>query len=141
MNMPAIITQYYQSPVGELILGTFQNKLCLCNWRDKKNKAAVERRLFKHFNGSFTSGNNATLETTIKQLSEYFSGQRTQFELPIMTAGTEFQKQVWEALQTIEYGQIIIPCHRIIGSNGKLVGYAGGLAAKQGLIKLEQTLN
>lgn len=171
MNMPAIITQYYQSPVGELILGTLQNKLCLCNWRDKKNKAAVERRLFKHFNGSFTSGNNATLETTIKQLSEYFSGQRTQFELPIMTAGTEFQKQVWEALQTIEYGQtvsylalakkmgqprairavananaanalsIIIPCHRIIGSNGKLVGYAGGLAAKQGLIKLEQTLN
>ena len=167
--MTHITTQLYQSPVGDLILGTFNDKLCLCNWRDKKNKAAVERRLFKHLNGSFKQGNNALLTTTSKQLDEYFKGQRTDFDLPLILAGTAFQTQVWQTLQTIPYGQttsylqlaqtlgkdkavravananaanalsIIIPCHRIIGHNGKLVDYAGGLDTKQKLLRLETT--
>jgi len=103
-----------------------------------------------------------------KQLEEYLSGDRKQFDLPLNPVGTEFQKSVWHMLQTIPYGEhwsykqvaialgkptaaravgmannknpiaIIIPCHRVIGSNGDLVGYAGGLAIKEQLLKLEK---
>lgn len=103
----------------------------------------------------------------ITQLREYFSGKRTVFGLPVNPAGTDFQKKVWEALQTIPYGEtrsykqiaamvgndkasravglannknpipIIIPCHRVIGTNGKLTGYAGGLDIKEVLLHTE----
>jgi len=104
-----------------------------------------------------------------KQLEEYFNGKRRTFDLPITLHGTDFQIKVWKALQTIPYGEtrsygqlaalienpkasravgmannknpisIIIPCHRVIGHNGSLVGYAGGLNIKQKLIDLEKT--
>ncbi len=104
----------------------------------------------------------------MKQLDEYFSGQRVNFEIPCEPTGTEFQKKVWHALEKIPYGetrtykdiavaigkpkayravgmanhrnpiQIIIPCHRVIGSNGNLVGYANGLETKQNLLTLER---
>ena len=130
--------------------------MCLCNWLYKKNKAAIKRRLFEHLNGSFKQGNNTLLATTSKHLDEYFKDQRTDFDLPIVLSGTAFQTQVWQTLQTLPYDQtpsylqldqtlgkdkavravanalsIIIPCHRIIGHNGKLVVYAGGLDTKQ----------
>lgn len=103
-----------------------------------------------------------------RQLIEYFEGKRTVFDLPLSPEGTEFQKKVWNVLKTIPYGEtfsykqvaeaagnpkasravgmannknpiaIIIPCHRVIGSNGKLVGYAGGLSIKETLLGLEQ---
>jgi len=169
--MTQITTQLYQSPVGNLVLGSLEDKLCLCNWQNKKNKAAVEKRLTKHLGGPLIEGRNATLNLAIKQLDEYFNKQRTEFELPLILAGTDFQKQIWQALQTIPYGQtvsylelakklgkpkavraiananaanalsIIIPCHRIIGNNGQLVGYAGGLETKKALLKQEQTTN
>ena len=169
--MTQITTQLYQSPVGNLILGSVEDKLCLCNWQNKKNKAAVEKRLSKHLGGPLLEGSNATLNLAIKQLDEYFNKQRTEFDLPLIMAGTDFQKQTWKALQTIPYGQtlsyielaqklgkpravravakanaanalsIIIPCHRIIGNNGQLVGYAGGLETKKALLKQEQTTN
>ena len=105
---------------------------------------------------------------TITQLTEYFEGKRTKFDLPLSPKGTVFQKKVWEALQKIPYGQtrsykeiakmvgnekavravgmanrvnqiaIIIPCHRVIGSDGSLTGYAGGLKIKQRLLCLEK---
>lgn len=108
------------------------------------------------------------LQNVKKQLEEYFSGTRKSFDIKLAPAGTAFQQSVWQALQKIPYGQtasykdiaekihnskafravgmannknpiaIIIPCHRVIGSNGKLVGYAGGLDLKQQLLKLEQ---
>ncbi len=169
--MADITTRVYLSPYGNLILGSFANKTCLCNWQNKANKMAIEKRLMKHFDAIFTTGNNALLDKAASQLDAYFNGDRTVFTLPIITAGTDFQKRVWQTLQAIPYGQtrsyaqlaqgigndravravananaanalsILIPCHRIIGTNGKLVGYAGGLAAKQGLLKLEQTPN
>lgn len=103
-----------------------------------------------------------------KELSEYFGGKRREFKIPLAPDGTPFQKQVWEALQRIPYGEtrsykeiaeavgnpkacravgmannknpipIIIPCHRVIGSNGSMVGYAGGLTIKTQLLSLEQ---
>lgn len=107
---------------------------------------------------------------TWKQLQEYFSGMRKQFELPLAPEGTVFQQMVWNALQTIPYGEvrtygqiaaqisapkasravgmanhnnpigIIIPCHRVIGANGKLTGYAGGLDKKEKLLRLESII-
>jgi len=103
-----------------------------------------------------------------KELEEYFKGTRKTFQLPLALKGTPFQKKVWQALMTIPYGEtmtykqvaaaignpkacravgmannrnqipIIIPCHRVIGSNGKLVGYAGGLHIKEKLLEMEE---
>lgn len=108
------------------------------------------------------------IKEAIKQLTEYFEGDRNTFDLLIEPAGTEFQKKVWQALREIPYGEtrtykqiaaavgndkasravgmannknpisIIIPCHRVIGSNNKLVGYAGGLNIKEFLLNLEK---
>lgn len=107
------------------------------------------------------------IKECFKQLKEYFEGNRRVFDLPIETRGTEFQKKVWDELLKIPYGEtksykdiaiaignekacraigmannknhipIIIPCHRVIGSNGKLVGYAGGLNVKEKLLNIE----
>lgn len=109
------------------------------------------------------------LKEAAKQINEYFSGNRKSFELPISPSGTEFQKSVWNALQAIPFGEtrsykeiaiavgnekacravgmannknpisLIIPCHRVIGTNGKLVGYAGGLKVKEYLLNMEKT--
>lgn len=111
---------------------------------------------------------NIITEKVIKQLEEYFNGKRKTFELPVKLIGSEFQKKVWKELQKIPYGKtrtykdiaikignpnasraignannknpiaIIIPCHRVIGSNSKLVGYAGGIDKKFKLLELEK---
>ena len=108
------------------------------------------------------------LQRTIRELDEYFRGERRDFDIPLLLAGSDFQKRVWQQLPRIPYGQtasygelaaaigsprsvravananganaisIILPCHRIIGSDGRLTGYGGGLRAKQFLLKLEQ---
>ena len=115
----------------------------------------------------YTEKNTEILNETEKQLNEYFWGERKKFNVPINPKGTEFQKQVWNELLKIPYGQtvtykriaqkiekpnaaravgmanhnnpiaIIVPCHRVVGSNSKLVGYAFGLERKQFLLDLE----
>ena len=115
----------------------------------------------------YTEKNTEILNETEKQLNEYFWGKRKKFNVPINPKGTEFQKQVWNELLKIPYGQtvtykriaqkieklnaaravgmanhnnpiaIIVPCHRVVGSNSKLVGYAFGLERKQFLVDLE----
>lgn len=109
-------------------------------------------------------------QQAVTQLEEYFAGKRTQFDLCLNAQGTAFQHQVWQKLRTIEYGQtcsyadiakgidnpkaaravgaangrnpltIVVPCHRVIGSNGKLTGYAWGMEIKAGLLELEQNV-
>ena len=111
--------------------------------------------------------NNATVVEACKQLHEYLSGKRQAFTIPVNPQGTIFQKEVWQALQAIPYGEtrtyieiaslvgrptayravgqannrnpipIVIPCHRVIGSDGSLTGYAGGLQFKKFLLELE----
>lgn len=165
--MPSVLLHTYQSPVGELILGSFENHLCLCDWRYRKMREAVDERIRKGLRAEFEPGKSHVISDTIKQLDEYFSGKRRIFDIPLQPVGTDFQQQVWKALREIPFGQtssylklsqklgnpdavravasanganalsILIPCHRIIGSDGSLVGYAGGLAAKKQLLGLE----
>ena len=165
--MQKILTQTYKSPFGELVLGVFQDQLCLCDWKYRKMREAVDARLTKGLQAEMEEGNHPILEQAKKELEEYFSGIRNHFDIPVLTVGSDFQKSVWEALQRIPFGEtrsylqlsqelgnpdairavasanganalsILIPCHRIIGSDGSLVGYAGGLDAKKKLLKLE----
>jgi methylated-DNA-[protein]-cysteine S-methyltransferase len=165
--MVQIIT--YNSPVGALLIGAHQNKLVLCDWTERKNRTAIDARIQKHLQCEFIEEETNYHTTTTKQLDAYFSGKLTQFELDLNLCGTAFQQQVWQALMQIPYGatstylqqskilqnplairavaaanganaiSIIVPCHRIIGSNGDLIGYAGGLQAKHFLLELEQS--
>ena len=163
----AVQIQYYQSPCGKLILGSFEDKLCMCDWVvSEKRRAAIDKRIQKALNAQYVTENSEVIAKTISQLDEYFSRQRIAFDVPLLV-GTEFQKSVWNELQNIPYGttisytqlsqrlnnpkairavassngansiSILIPCHRVIGSDHKLTGYAGGLTAKKTLLELE----
>ena len=166
--MKFINIQYCKTKIGELILGSFEGKLCLLDFRYRKMRKSVDERIKKGLNAKFVENNTEIIEKTLAELDEYFHGNRKEFDVPLKMVGTDFQKRVWEALLRVPFGttstylqlakniknekavravaaangansmSIIIPCHRIIGSNGKLVGYAGGLPIKKQLLKLEQ---
>lgn len=159
--------QYYQSPCGELLLGSYEGKLCLCDWTNEQRRKTIDNRIQKALNVRYTDGGSETITRAITQLDEYFNHKRTKFDIPLLLAGTDFQKQVWNELLNIPYGStatyaelsrrignprairavaaanganaisIFVPCHRIIGNNQKLIGYAGGLQAKKLLLDLE----
>jgi methylated-DNA-[protein]-cysteine S-methyltransferase len=168
--MNQIYIQYYKTKYAHFVLGSFNNKLCLLDFTYRKMRTTVDNRLKKGFNAVFVEQDDEILKETRKQLDEYFDMSRKEFNIPIITVGTDFQKSVWEALLKVPYGTtstylqlaknidnekavravanangansiaIIIPCHRIIGSNGELTGYGGGLPLKKRLLKLEQNL-
>jgi len=166
MNQVSI--KYFRTRIGELILGSYEGKLCLLDFRYRKMRTAIDNRIRSGLNAEFILKDDETQERTRKQLDEYLDGTRTRFDIPIQMVGTDFQKSVWNALMQVPYGKtasyldlaiaigngnavravaganganaiaMIIPCHRIIGSNGELVGYGGGLAVKKKLLDLEQ---
>lgn len=165
--MKKIQIQYYQSPCGELILGSFENELCMCDWTSEKRRAVIDKRIKSLLHADYEIGSSEVIEKAILQLDEYFTHKRKTFDIPLLFVGTDFQKTVWRELLRIPYGttvsygelskklgnpkavravaasngansiSILIPCHRIIGSNHKLTGYAGGLEAKKFLLELE----
>ena len=165
--MEAIKITRYQSPVGEMIIGSYRDKLCICDWAVEKRRGTIDRRIQRHLNASYEEGTSKVIERAISQLDEYFAGNRTTFSVPVAFTGSEFQCAVWTELMTIPYGStisygelarriknpkavravasanatnpisIFVPCHRVIGSNHKLTGYGGGLDAKQRLLELE----
>lgn len=168
MAVHSIFIHYYNSPVGELLLGDFNSQLCLCDWRFRKMRMEVDSRILKGLDTAFEEKQTPLLTEVQNQLEAYFNKKLTTFDLPLLFVGTAFQRRVWEALQQVEYGKtqtylglskqlnnpkairavasanganaisIIVPCHRIVGSNQELVGYAGGLSAKKKLLALEQ---
>ncbi len=170
MMKNTINIQHYKTKYAEFILGSYEGKLCLLDYRYRRMRNSVDNRIKKGLNAEYVEQGDETLKETRKQLDEYFRGERKNFEIPLQTVGTDFQKTVWEALLKIPYGKtssylklakqidnekavravananganaigIIIPCHRIIGSNGELVGYAGGLPLKKKLLNLENNL-
>ena len=148
------------SPVGELTLVARDGKLSAILWE-------VERANRVRLGELIEANDSPVLRETERQLKEYFAGTRNQFELELDFTGTDFQKQVWQALLTIPFGEtrsysqiaeqignpkavravgaangrnpisIIAPCHRVVGASGGLTGFAGGLEAKQYLLTLE----
>ena len=167
-EMKQINIQYYRTKIGELILGTFDGRLCMLDFRYKKMRTTVDNRITKGTDAEFVKKDDEVLKETRNQLGEYLTGDRKEFDIPLLMVGSNFQKSVWNALMKVKYGTtstylqlakdinnekavravanangansigIIIPCHRIIGSNGELVGYGGGLPVKKRLLKLEQ---
>ena len=165
--MKNINIQYYKSIIGELIIGSYDGKLCLIDYRYRKMRDRIDNRIKTHLKAEYIIHNSEIIKETIKQLEEYFVQKRDKFDIPLIMLGSDFQKQVWEALINIPYGTtvsykalsekignpkavravananganaiaIIIPCHRVVASNGGLGGYAGGLDAKKTLLKLE----
>jgi len=169
--MTTINIQYYQTVIGELILGSFDGQLCMLDYKNRKMRETVDRRIKNGLKAEFKTQNDDVLDKTKAQLEEYLTGIRKTFDIPLLMVGSEFQQRVWNALLAVPYGEtstyrelseaisnvkavravaganganamsVIVPCHRIIGSDGKLVGYAGGLPAKKHLLKLEGALN
>lgn len=165
--MKNVLTKLYKAPCGVLTLGSVDGMLCLCDWPAEKHRSLVQRRLETALGASFTDGTSEVIEQAALELDEYFAGHRRTFDVPLLLAGTDFQKTVWTELLNIPYGQtasyaeiarrigrseavravanavganalsVFIPCHRVVGSDRSLTGYAGGLEAKRALLTLE----
>ena len=166
--MDKISAQYFKTPVGNLVLGSFNNKLCLCDWLYRKRRSAIDEKIQHELKADFIEEESEVTQIAIQQLVEYFRGERKLFDVQLMMFGTTFQKMIWSELVRIPYGEtetylglsrrignekairavasanasnalaIFVPCHRVIGSKGKLSGYAGGLNAKKKLLSLEK---
>lgn len=78
-----------------MILGSFEGKLCLCDWADGKRRASVDQRLQRILNANFVEGSSDVIERASQQLNEYFLNQRRNFDIPLLFVGTDFQKKVW----------------------------------------------
>jgi len=159
--MNTLYTRTYASPLGDLTLESDGAALVRIRLPREKRPAAGT---------AVRRDDAAPFAATVAQLDEYFAGRRRAFDLPLAPAGTAFQKTVWRALLRIPYGRtasyadlarglgrptacravgaangrnplpIVVPCHRVIGSDGRLTGYAGGLEAKRRLLELEGAL-
>ncbi|MDR1848105.1 MAG: methylated-DNA--[protein]-cysteine S-methyltransferase [Bacteroidales bacterium] len=162
--------QSYFSPCGEMLLGSYEGKLCLCDWQKGKRHHLVNKRLCEGLQANIETGESDVINEAINRLNEYFASKRTQFNMPLLFVGTDFQKSVWNELLKIPFGvtwsyaelsrrinnpkavravananganaiSIFVPCHRVIGSNNLLTGYGGGLAAKEFLLNLEKKI-
>ncbi len=162
-----ILTTRILTPLGPMLAGATAQGICLLEFVDRRMLETQVERLNKLMQAEFVPGFNPHLDKLHTQLGEYFQGKRQVFDLSLVLPGSAFQCQVWEGLQTIPYGTtrsykeqatlighpdavravakangdnriaILIPCHRVIGSDGSLTGYGGGLWRKQYLLDLE----
>ena len=170
MKKNQIKIQYYKSPIGEMLLGSYDNKLCIADWKYRKMRTSIDNRIQKGLKAEYVEEGSEVITETIKQMEEHFSRERKVFTIPLLLVGTDFQKSVWQGLIETPFGMtssylelskrignekavravasangansisILVPCHRIIGSNGALVGYAGGLDVKKKLLEIENNL-
>lgn len=166
--MNRINIQRYQIDIGELLIGSSGDRLCLLWFGTNEVGKAVEDLISKKLDAEFVEQSDEVLEQTMKQVDEYLNGNRKEFDMPLLMLGTDFQRRVWKALTRVPYGatstygqiaeaidspravravgnatsvnpiSIIVPCHRIIGGDGGLVGYGGGLSVKRRLLELER---
>ncbi|HRJ16524.1 MAG TPA: methylated-DNA--[protein]-cysteine S-methyltransferase [Saprospiraceae bacterium] len=156
-----------ETPLGAMLACAVKEGICLLEFTDRKMLETELKAIARLLNATIVQGNNEHFDTLETQLQEYFNGKRREFSVPLHAPGTDFQHKVWAALQLISYGQtksykeqaiaigspesvravanangmnrisILIPCHRVIGSDGQLTGYGGGLWRKQYLLELE----
>jgi methylated-DNA-[protein]-cysteine S-methyltransferase len=158
-----ITFRFHATPVGALLLAADAAGLRHIEFPESRHPTA-------HVGDGWREGDNGVLQETRRQLDEYFAGQRRGFELPLAPHGTPFQLQVWRTLATIPYGEtisyaqlaarvgrpnamravgaangrnplpLVLPCHRVIGADGSLTGFGGGLPTKRYLLTLEGAL-
>ena len=157
-----------ETPLGEMVAGATDDGVCLLEFHDRKILPAEFEDLTRLLDTTIEDGENKHLKTLRKQLKEYFNGKRKEFDILLVTPGSPFQQAVWKELLEIPFGKtrsyqeqanllnksdsvravananginrisIVIPCHRVIGSDGKLTGYGGGLKRKKWLLDHEK---
>jgi len=156
------------TPLGPMIAGATDAAVCLLEFADRRMLERQLERITRLLRCTLVPGGNDVVRALERELEAYFDGRLREFTVPLDTRGTEFQQSVWRALQTIPYGEtrsyaqqavmvgqpaavravarangdnriaIVIPCHRVVGADGKLTGYGGGLWRKRWLLDLEQ---
>ncbi len=157
----------FTTPLGPMFACATEHGICLLEFTDRRMLETEFKDLCHKLNAVILPGSNPHLERVQKEIDEYFTGERQSFTVPLDSPGTDFQKRVWKALQKIPYGKtrsyqqqaiaidnpnavravgsangqnrisILIPCHRVIASDGKLAGYGGGLHRKKWLLDFE----
>lgn len=158
---------HIETDLGMMIAGATDKGICMFEFADYK-LLELELKQFVSFKTPLVQGENPHFNTLREQLNEYFKGERKNFDIPLDLVGTEFQKQVWLSLLKIPYGctttyakqaeilgkpsavravanangknkiSIILPCHRVIGADGSLTGYGGGIEKKKKLLEFEK---
>lgn len=159
----------FNMQLGEMVACASHQGVCLLEFHDRRMLPQEFKDIEKRLNAIIESSTNPVFDLLQKELHEYFDGKRKDFTVPLHLVGTDFQKKVWNELMNIPYGctrsykqqalalgnlaairavagangmnkiAIVVPCHRVIGDDGKLVGYGGGLWRKKKLLELERT--
>lgn len=160
-----------ETPLGTMFSCATEKGICLLEFTDRKMLETEFKVLAKTLNATIIQGHSIYFDMLKQQLDEYFQGKRKEFSVPLFTPGSVFQQSVWQALQNIPYGEtrsykqqaialnrhtavraianangmnrisILIPCHRVIGEDGSLTGYGGGVWRKKWLLDLERNNN
>ena len=156
------------TPLGKMVAAASDEGICLLEFTEGRTLESDYGNLTSIFNTRVKRGSNSHIRNLKKQLKEYFRGKRKEFDLPLVIEGTKFQKDIWDDLLKIPFGEtstylkqaetvgkpgalravghanasnkiaIVIPCHRVIGHDGTLVGYGGGLQRKKWLLEHEK---
>lgn len=164
------MTTIYAAPCGDLLLGDYQGRICFCEWATVDRLDCLRRRVINTLGVGFVKGETAAIDLACRELDEYFAVKRHSFDLPLTFVGTVFQKTVWKIVSEIPYGStvsyldvassignpaavravanavaanilsVLVPCHRVIGNDMSLTGYAGGHEAKRMMLNLEGAL-
>lgn len=166
-NAEPLFIRDIETPLGTMVAGATSSHVVLLEFADRPLSAGEIGRLEARLQCTHTPGESPVLARLEAQLREYFAGQRREFDIDMRAPGTDFQERVWDALREIPCGEtrsygevaatigqpsasravaaanhdnriaILIPCHRVIGANGTLTGYGGGLWRKERLLELE----
>lgn len=165
---PVLTTTRLDTPIGPMIAGATDAGLALLEFADPDRLAPQLAAACRWLGGEARDGSHPLLDRIRSELADYFEGRRTAFDVPLDPAGSPFERDAWEALRAIPFGEtrtyaeqaraigrpaavravgrangrnrlaIVVPCHRVVASGGKLCGYGGGLWRKQFLIDLER---
>ena len=155
------------TPLGPMVVGVTDDGVCLLEFADRRMLETQLQRLRRHLGCVFVPGTHRLIDDLGRELDEYFRGERLAFDLPLLLPGTDFQRRVWHRLLDIPAGKtrsytdiaiaverpeavravgrangdnriaILVPCHRVVGADGRLTGYGGGLWRKQRLLEIE----
>ncbi len=166
-DAPLLTITPIPTPLGPMVAAADERALYLLEFADRRMLETQLKTLRRRLGCAFAPGANAVLDGTAKELAEYFAGTRRRFDVPVETPGTTFQRTVWQALARIPCGEtvsysalarglgraaavravaravgdnriaILVPCHRVVGSDGNLTGYGGGLWRKRRLLEIE----